>query len=242
MRVKFIGTGQMATKRKCTSFVVNNNVLFDIGNGVVDGLLANNLDVENIKVIVISHFHTDHFGDIVYFLHRRNLQGHTDKMLTIIGPWGLQQKVIDFNNFLFGDVRDYKDIATKWNIRFIELADGANLNMGSFEIEVFKVAHSTVHANGYIIRAGKTSIGYSGDAAMTDAFLEKIPDAKYWIIDANDILRAEGFHIGFTELIGIAATHKDRVFYAVHRKDYDISSSTEINLFCPLDNEEFVAN
>jgi len=231
----------MATKRRCTSFIVNNSVLFDVGNGTVEGLLANGMDVGDINVLVISHFHADHFGDIVYFLNRRNMQGHNEKMLTIVGPWGLRQKVVDFQNLLFGDIRDYSDIATKWNIRFIELADGANLNMGSFELEVFKVAHSTLDANGYIIRAGKASIGYSGDACMTDAFLDKIPEAKYWIIDANEIMRKEKFHIGFSELIGIAEMYKSIIFYAVHRSDYDISSSTQINLFCPLDNEEFVA-
>jgi len=241
MRVQFIGTGQLATKRRCTSFVVNGSVLFDIGCGTVEGLLANGLDVGDIKVLVISHFHADHFGDIVYFLHRRNMQGHTDKMLTIIGPWGLQKKVIDFNNLLFGDIRDYSDMATKWNIRFIELADGANLDMGSFEIEVFKVIHGTLDANGYIIRSGKTAVGYTGDACMSDNLMDKIPDAKYWIMDANEIMRQEGRHLGFSELIGIAEMYKSIIFYAVHRNDYDISSSTQINLFCPLDNEEFVA-
>jgi len=241
MKVKFIGTGNMSTLRRNTSFIVNESVLFDIGFGTVHGLIANGLDVAHVKVLVISHFHGDHFGDIVYFLFRRHMQKLTEEMLTIIGPWGLQQKVIEMANHLFGDVRDYSELATMWNIRFVELSDGANLNLGNCTIEVFKVVHGKLDANGYIIRADGKSLGYTGDASMSDGIMERIPDADTWIVDTNDLIRSEDRHMGFTELIGIANMYKSINFYAVHRGDYDTSSSTEINLFCPFDNEEFIA-
>lgn len=241
MRVKFIGTGQLGTQRRCTSFLVNDSVLFDIGNGTIAGLLENRLDVKNIKLIVISHFHGDHFGDIVYFLHRRAAQGLTDTPLVIIGPKGLQQKVIDFNNFLFGDIRNYADLAKVWNIHFVELGNGGKIVAGEFEIHSFKVVHSKSDANGYIISSGSKAIGYTGDACMSDSLMEQFPGARNWIVDANELMRKEGSHIGFSELIGLADMFKDINFYAVHRKDYDTSSNVQINLIVPMDDDGFLA-
>ena len=230
----------MATKRRCTSFVVDDSVLFDVGSGTVGGLVENGLDTRHIKIIVISHFHGDHFGDIVYFLHRRSMQGNTDVPLTIIGPLGLQKKVIEFFNFLFGEIRNYSDLANMMNIKFVELEDRKKVIAEDFEIEAFRVVHSTLNANGYIIKSGEKTLGYTGDACISDGLLARIPDAKSWIMEANEIMRKENLHIGFGELIGLADTFKTINFYAVHRNDYDISSNNQINLIVPLDNDEFV--
>jgi len=240
MRIRFIGTGQMSTVRRCTSFVINDSLLFDVGSGTVEGLLENQLDVGRIKLIAISHFHGDHFGDIVYFLFRRGMQGLANKPLVIIGPKGTQQKVIDFANFLFGDVRDYSDIAEMWNIKFIELGDGGKIVAGEFEVEAFKVVHGDMDANGYILRWGKKSLGYTGDACMSDGLMARLPEAKNWVVDANDIIRIENRHIGFGELIGLADMFPSLNFYAVHRKDYDTTSNMLANLVVPIDNDEYL--
>lgn len=238
MKVRFIGTGQLGTKRRCTSFLVNESILFEIGNGTVAGLLDNRLDVGDISIIVISHFHGDHFGDIVHFLHRRSMQGHVDKPLMIIGPRGLAQKIIEFNNLLFGDIRDHKDIASVWNIKFAELDDGSKIILGELEIEAFKVDHSTLNANGYIIKSITKALGYTGDACMSNELIARIPEVKNWIIDANEMMRKENFHIGFSEVIGLADTFPRINFYAVHRKDYETGSNVQINLMVPMDDEE----
>lgn len=241
MKFKFLGTGQLATKRRCTSFIVNDSILFDIGNGTVAGLIENGLDVSNIKVIVISHFHADHFGDIVYFFHRRSIQGLTDKQLMIIGPKGLKQKAIGLEVQMFGDFGDFKDIEERWNLKFAELDDDQKVIAEDFEITAFRVKHGTGTCNGYIIkqRDGAT-LGYTGDACLSDGLVGRIPEAKNWIMDANDVMRMENFHIGFGEVIGIADTHKNTTFYAVHRKDYD-TGNAPANLICPIDNDEYVA-
>jgi len=240
MRVRFLGTGTLGTQRRCTSFLVNDNILFEIGNGTVAGLLENNLDVKNISIIVISHFHGDHYGDIVYFLHRRAMQELIDQPLVIVGPKGLQKKIIEFNNLLFGDIRDHSEIAEMWNIRFIELGDSGVLVSDEFEIEAFKVLHGKLDANGYIVRYGNKTLGYTGDACLTDGVMARIREAKTWIMEANEMMRKEGLHIGFSELIGLADMYPKIDFYAVHRKDYDMSKNIQVNLIAPIDGDEII--
>jgi ribonuclease BN (tRNA processing enzyme) len=239
MKIKFIGTGQMTTKRRNTSFVIDDVVLVDVGSGVVRGLIENGLDVEDVRVIVVSHFHSDHFGDIAYYLPRRALQGNNEKPLMIIGPKGIEQKVIDLQNLLFGDVRDFSNVAELWNIKFIEIEDGKTISACGYDVMAFDVVHGGAVALGYIITSGDKSVGYTGDACLTPELVAKIPSAGTWIMEANSVEAVPGAHIGFGELVELAGKHKDTKFYAVHRSDYQPSAAPS-NVFCPMDDDEVV--
>ena len=59
MRVKVIGNSCTWFKRPNTSFVLDDNILFDAPQGSLKFML-DNVDFEKIKYIVITHFHSDH--------------------------------------------------------------------------------------------------------------------------------------------------------------------------------------
>lgn len=242
MRMRFIGTGQMSTKRRrCTSFVVDDKILFDIGSGTVAGLWDNGMEVDWIRAIVITHYHADNFGDILLFLYRRMQMSDASrgKPLAIIGPKGIHKKIVDYANFLFGDIRDHKNMADMMNVTFVEIQPGARAIVEEYEIQAIQVVHGRAIANGYIIKCNNRAIGYTGHACLTDGLMEHIREADAWAVDANDIMRVETRHMGFGEVIALADKYKKITFFAVNRGDYDISSNIQINLICPEDNDEY---
>jgi len=232
MKVKFLGTGQMGVKRKNTSFVADNSILFDIGNGIMDALIQNDLDIKDIRYIIISHFHTDHFGDLVYFLHRRKIMKLTDMSLCLIGPAGLRQKLLAFNELLMPDTFD----GVSTNVEFAELNNGESYKNAAFALKAFKVIHGSLNCNGYIFAKDKVTLGYSGDSSYCDSIISNIKNAKTWVIEANDLTEMKDVHIGLNQVEELAAKHKDTNFYVVHRKDYPAKTEFK-NIIFPDDNQ-----
>lgn len=72
MKITFLGTGAADWDinsrkdgeffRRCTSAMINDDLLIDFNNDTIDYIEKNNLDVKNVKNILITHTHSDHFS------------------------------------------------------------------------------------------------------------------------------------------------------------------------------------
>ena len=235
MKVTFLGTGMLTSKAKSTSFIVDEHILFDIGNGVTDAVVDNNIETNNIDTVVVSHHHTDHFGDIIYFITRRFLMGGTNKTLTIIGPSGTQEKVEALYNIMNADVKGGKLLEFS-NLKYVELGDEEIYNLPGITIKAFHVVHGANHCNGYLAYTETSSLGYSGDNEFCEELIKVIPLAKNWIIEANDIEGMKGWHIGIVDIEKLASENWGANFYAVHRQDKKYSSDFK-NVFLPTDGQ-----
>jgi|GEM_PF-1600771 len=172
MKIRFLGTGDMGTRRGCTSFVINNQVLFDCGFGTIRALIEEQedgvIDVENIRVLVLSHFHIDHTGDLLYFINRREYrifkegifegkyvkekQSENFKPLTIIAPVGFNNYLLSVYNGQIGANHQnlceckYLDLE---NVTIIEMRNGdtymgnANFSTDRIKISAFEVEHKS---------------------------------------------------------------------------------------------------
>ena len=75
-------------------------VVFDFGRGVATRLAESGLKQNEIEHVVLSHFHPDHFSDLIPYLHG-GLYSQIDPRTTdlhVYGPTGLEElgdKVLD---------------------------------------------------------------------------------------------------------------------------------------------------
>jgi ribonuclease BN (tRNA processing enzyme) len=96
MKVKILGTGTAvpSLKRLSSSYLVTagwGNILIDVGPSVVRRLLEFGYKVEEIDIIIITHFHPDHTADLVTFLFACNYgESERRKPLTIVGGKGIR--------------------------------------------------------------------------------------------------------------------------------------------------------
>lgn len=82
LKIKFIGTGSAKTslKRNFTSLLINThseNILIDCGEGISRALLQQNIELNSIDKIIISHLHSDHFAGLAGLLTNFKLNGRT---------------------------------------------------------------------------------------------------------------------------------------------------------------------
>lgn len=69
MKIKFLGTSSAKTSlsRFHSSFLIlssNQNLLVDCGDGISKAILKQNINLNSIDSILISHFHADHFSGL----------------------------------------------------------------------------------------------------------------------------------------------------------------------------------
>lgn len=76
------------------------SVLLDCGSGTLHGLARAGIDWMGIDVIALSHYHTDHVGDLPALLAAFRIRGRT-RPLTIAGPSDLADVLAHFAG-LFG--------------------------------------------------------------------------------------------------------------------------------------------
>ena len=67
-------------------------ILFDCGEGVTRSLLHNEININSINNIFLSHLHIDHIGGLISLLHNMNLNDRKDR-LNIHGPKELKKLV-----------------------------------------------------------------------------------------------------------------------------------------------------
>lgn len=96
MVLTIVGSGTVVPDRDrvCSSYLVEETdarVLFDCGPGTVHHLARFGLQWSRLTHIVISHFHTDHIGDLpmLLFSLKHGLRPERNLPLEVIGPPGL---------------------------------------------------------------------------------------------------------------------------------------------------------
>jgi ribonuclease BN (tRNA processing enzyme) len=240
MKLIFLGTSSLMSEKTInTSVLINDNILVDIGSGTLVQLQKYNKKVSDIKYIIISHYHSDHFLDIADFILKRAIRGYINNKLVIIGPEGIKTKVIELLRFTNGDRNDitkFHDISEKNNIEFIEM-NGNEYADNFINIRSLPMIHGqTTPCNGYIIDIDNIKLGYTGDTTMCANLNEMCNEVNNLIIDASE-LETSMKHIGLVDIKKLSDNYPNCTFYAVHRSDYDFKDYADKIKF-PDDGEE----
>lgn len=235
MDITFVGTGTVSSKSRNNMGILVDDILLDCGMGIIKKLEEYGKRSKDIKYLLITHFHADHFFDILNLLYGRLSRKECDEKLHIILPTNGRMKIIDLVKFGFG--KEYEDIEEKFNIEFIELDINETYNCEDYQIIPIQVKHGDcIPAYGYLLKKGNITIGYSGDTQICDNFLKMCEQSNYMFAEATiPVSSNKGGHISFEELKVIAEKYNNCKFYAVHRGDYEITSKGKV--FVPNDGD-----
>ena len=184
MPVTIIGSGTLVPSGSAGSAshlieVPEGTILLDIGPGAVHGLARAGRDWTAVSHVFISHFHTDHFGDLPALLwaYRWGMKKRREAPLNVIGPPGLMAKV-DALAHAFGDyVRD-----PGFPLEFHELPRSASYTGPGFDVKFFPVPH-TDESVGMVLRGEGWSVGYSGDSGPCSSLGTELTDCDILICD-----------------------------------------------------------
>jgi len=157
----------------------SGRLLLDCGPGVLPRLRERE-DWPHIDAIAITHFHLDHWGDIVPWTWGSQYGPGRDAprvelWLPPHGPTELRHFGTHFGNErMFEqafDVRQY--------------ADDEEFEAAGLRVRPKRVPHYEIETYGFRVTDGDRTLAYSGDSAPSDALVEVARDADLFLCEAT---------------------------------------------------------
>ena len=178
MQLRVLGSGTILgrTGRKCSGYLIDEQILVDCGPGIWSALYSAEQNLKPINHILISHFHVDHTADLVPFLFRRwVLETERQNNLSLYGPRGLP----DWFDKLTAVHRDWlKELL----ITFHEFGD-EKTEVVSHKVEACLTGHTENSICLRISDADDKSVFYSGDSGWNEDLIKLAESSDLAILD-----------------------------------------------------------
>lgn len=191
INVVTVGTGTPMTTASrvnaCTVILGGNDfILVDVGPGSTKNMLSNGMDLSKVTGVLLTHFHSDHIGD----LGEINLQSWArgrSKPLRVYGPPGVEDIVEGFNQAYKLDCEHReehhgKQIIDKKNgkmnytiLKHYKNSDGQTFTItpNGVEITIFEVDHGPVKpSTGYKFKYQEKTVVISGDTKFCNNLIK----------------------------------------------------------------------
>jgi ribonuclease BN (tRNA processing enzyme) len=240
MEIALIGTGSILTRRMSASALIDDKVLVDTPNGCMKALRRMGRDPARIDVCLITHFHADHFFDIVFLFLENGLRTRRERDLHLVGPEGLEARVEKLFGLSYPE--SWERVKSNASPRFVELgSEGGSLVVDGYSIEAVPVEHTVPLAFGYAV-AGPDGgrVGFTGDTVYC-AGVEKLAGECSALVVDTAFLTGRSGHMGLDDVERLASRCPEVQFVATHLSD-DVNASTCTNLTIPQDGYIFTAD
>jgi ribonuclease BN (tRNA processing enzyme) len=222
MQLRFIGCGDAfgSGGRSNTCFHVTGarvNFLIDCGASSLSALKRQGIACEDIDLILITHFHGDHFGGLPFLLLDAQFSRRT-RPLTIAGPQGIETRLTQVMEALFEHSSKTKP---RFDLRIVVLTPEEKQTFGAVEVTPFPVVHGDSGGPflAYRIEAEGRVIAYSADTEWTEALIPAGRDADLFIAEAYTFDRVVKNHLSLKTLEAHLADIKPKRLVLTHMSD-----------------------
>ena len=187
MEIHFLGTGDAFCSggRNQTCILVEQGgyrVLLDCGATSLRAMKAQDISTNSIASIILSHFHGDHFGGLPYFLLEAYFIENRTHPLTIVGPAGVREQVLNLTELVYPGV-DVNQFT--YEVVFREFQDQA-LTLDGMEITAIPVVHTPeALPHGVKLKMGERLLAFSGDSGWTENLIAIAANADLFICECN---------------------------------------------------------
>lgn len=170
------------------------NLLIDCGASSLVSLKMRHIPLNDIQVIIISHFHADHAGGVPFFLLDAHYVSGRRRPLTIAGPKGIMSW---FERAMEASFPGSMGRHFRFELSLVELGPYETRDFGSFQVSSYMAEHGEPGglAYAYRIMIEKKSIAYTGDTAWTDRLIDAAQGADLLIAEAYTYEPKGIFHL-----------------------------------------------
>ena len=174
MQVRFIGCGDAfgSGGRYNTCFHVtgeNANFLIDCGASSLPALKRLDIVRDDIDLILITHFHGDHFAGLPFLLLDAQFTRRT-RPLVIAGPKGIETRLTQVMEALFENSSKTKQ---RFELSVVALEPERPQSFGAVKVTPFPVVHGDSGGPflAYRVEAEGRVIAYSADTEWTETLV-----------------------------------------------------------------------
>ncbi len=203
MQLRFVGCGDAfgSGGRFNTCFHVTGervNFLIDCGASSLPALKRQSISRNDIDLVLITHFHGDHFGGLPFLLLDAQFSRRT-RPLTIAGPEGIEMRLNQVMEALFENSSKTRQ---RFDLNVVSLSPETKVRFGDVSVTPFPVVHGESGGPflGYRVEAEGRIIAYTADTEWTDALIPLGHDADLLIAEAYTYDRPVRNHLSLKAL------------------------------------------
>jgi ribonuclease BN (tRNA processing enzyme) len=222
MQVRFVGCGDAfgSGGRANTCFHVTGervNFLIDCGASSLPPLKHQGVARDDIDLILITHFHGDHFGGLPFLLLDAQFTRRT-RPLVIAGPEGIETRLKQVMEALFENSSKTKQ---RFDLRVVALKPEAASSFGEVKVTPFPVVHGESGGPflGYRIETEGRVIAYTADTEWTEALIPLGRAADLFVAEAYTFDRPVKNHLSLKTLEARLADIKPKRLILTHMSD-----------------------
>lgn len=187
MRVQFAGCGDAfgSGGRQNTCFHVTGdsvNCLIDCGASSLPALKRCGIARNDIDLILITHFHGDHFAGLPFFLLDAQFSRRS-RPLVIAGPEGIETRLVQVMEALFENSSKTRQ---KFELSVLPLEPEQTRSFGAMTVTPYPVVHGESGGPflGYRLEAEGRVLAYTADTEWTETLVPLGRDADLLIAEA----------------------------------------------------------
>ena len=187
MQLQFVGCGDAfgSGGRYNTCFHVTGaaiNFLIDCGATSLPALKRLGIVREAIDLVLITHFHGDHFAGLPFLLLDAQFTRRT-RPLVIAGPLGIEAKLKAAMEVMF---EHSSRTQQRFELSVVELAPEETCKFGGVAVTPYPVVHGESGGPflAYRIEADSRTICYSADTEWTDTLIPAAREADLFVAEA----------------------------------------------------------
>ncbi len=201
--VVFVGTSDAfgAGGRRQSAVLVRGergSALLDCGVTTNTGLAALGIERDELDVILISHFHGDHFGGIPLLLLAALYEDERKRPLHIAGPPETEARVRALARAMGHSIEDQD-----WSfpISFEEMTPERSHAVGPAQVTPFATQHQ-IEANphGYRVSVGRETVAYSGDTGWFEGLPGHVAGSELFVCECTMHSSHLDFHLNFDQI------------------------------------------
>lgn len=222
MQLQFVGCGDALGSggRFNTCFHVTGervNFLIDCGASSLPALKRQGIARDDIDLILITHFHGDHFAGLPFLLLDAQFTRRT-RPLVIAGPEGIETRLTQVMEALF---ENSSKTQQRFDLRVVALKPGETRAFGAVDVTPYPVVHGSSGGPflAYRVEAEGRVIAYSADTEWTETLIPAARDADLFIVEAYYYDKVVKNHLSLKTLEAHLAEIKPKRLILTHMSD-----------------------
>jgi ribonuclease BN (tRNA processing enzyme) len=210
VEVCFVGSGDAFGSggrfQTCVAIRAPDDLLLvDCGASSLIAMRQQNIDPRDVTKILITHLHGDHFGGLPFFLLDAQLVSKRVAPLTLVGPPGLEKRLMEAMEILFAGS---SKVEPNFEIRFVELKPRTPTAVDEKQ-KVFV---------------------YSGDTQWTDTLIEASDQADLFVCECYVFDKDVPLHNSYRKIMEHRARLTCKRVILTHMSDDVLSRADELEL------------
>jgi ribonuclease BN (tRNA processing enzyme) len=222
MQLQFVGCGDALGSggRYNTCFHLTGervNFLIDCGASSLPALKRLAIARDGIDLILITHFHGDHFGGLPFLVLDAQFTRRT-RPLVIAGPEGIETRLTQLMEALFENSSKTKQ---RFDLSVVTLKPRETRTFGEVKVTPYPVVHGDSGGPflAYRVDAEGRVIAYSADTEWTETLIPAARDADVFVAEAYYYDKVVKNHLSLKTLEAHLAEIKPKRLILTHMSD-----------------------